>query len=288
MNTPKKNEILEEIAKKRVPSSVDLWPQIYHQVKSGKNHARKPSNTPPLRRNSFFTAALLVILLITLPMTVPEVRARASQFIQRFGLVLIGPAPANVNPATAVSPSERPMPMEQKLEWISPEEAQALLPFPLPALKLVPEGLVLSGAMVTSGPHSTSCDQDGNCLTTGSKIEVSLRYTAVNNSLLNADASLMLTIYQGSPSGGNTAPESELQTVYVNGNEAAYIKGSWKQPENLDFSDGESLWESLEWDSSIDAGFVSWSDGVFTYLLSFYQLGLDKAAIIRIAESVTR
>ena len=288
MNIKRMSEILEEIEERRVPSNVDLLPQILHQVEMQKIYSERLPNASLFKKNGFFLVVLFIMVLSVFLMAVPEVRARTAQFIQRFGVVLIGSEPVDNVSSSSTPASEQPTVIEQELHKISLEEAQALVPFPIPTLNLVPDGLTLSGAMVGPGPSGTSCDRDGNCTTTGSTLEVDLFYMGKSTSQENADANIQLTIYQGNPAGGYSAPQSEEEIVFINGNEAVYVKGAWKEFEFPESEDEKSFSESLEWDNTVDAGFLSWTDDEFAYVLSFYKLGLDKAALVRIAESVSK
>lgn len=291
MNTQRIYHALEEIEEKRISSDIDLFPRIMTQIRNRKINLEKLPNSDSLRKAYFVISILMIAVLLAFLLSVPDVRARASQFFQRFGLVLVEPELEDRISSGTDSTSEQPIPVEQELRRMNLEEAQALVPFPIPTLKLLPEGFVLQGVVVGPGPQGTSCDNAGNCTTVGSEIAVNLLYKAESTSEETTDSSLQLTIYPGTlvEGSGIAVPNTEEQVIFVNGREATYVKGGWiLEDENFESSEEQNLWEGLEWDNTTDTGLLSWEDDDFTYVLDFYNLGLEIDDLVEIAESLSK
>ncbi|NUM47247.1 MAG: hypothetical protein HUU38_21310 [Anaerolineales bacterium] len=289
MNNQRINRVLEEIEETRFSPNLDLFPQIMNQINIRNINSERWPNSDSIRKAYFVISVLMITILFAFLLSVPDAGARASQFFQRFGLVLFEPNLEASIPSNSDPTAEKPVPVEQELHRMSLEEAQALVPFPIPTLKLVPEGFILQGVVVGPGPQGTSCDNIGNCTTAGSEVAVNLLYKSESMSEETADASLQLTIYLGTlvEGSGYAVQKTDEQIVFVNGNEATYVRGGWiLEDGNAESLDGQNLWEGLEWDNAADTGLLSWEDDNFTYVLDFYNLGLELNDLVAIAESL--
>ncbi len=230
-------------------------------------------------------AAVLFIAALLLLATGPSVRAAFGRMMQqRFGLVLVEPAP---QPATISEPEESSQGQltEKIIPPISFAAAQAQVPFAIPLPTLLPEGFELWATRVGTGPHGESMDEDGNRVTIEPPVQVILHFKPdeSSKSRYHPEATLGLDISgQTGVQGGYAVPAGSEAGVEINGNPAVFVSGSWVR---LDESKPPSP-DNMTWDDTADAVMLSWEADGFTYTLSGSHLGLTQEEYIRIAESI--
>ncbi len=171
-------------------------------------------------------------------------------WVQRFGAVLIGPTPSPT-PHRSASGKAPTASQPQAMPHLTFEQAQQLAGFRIPQPSYLPPGITFRFAFATLD-HST----------------VGLSYGRADR----PSGGVGLQIEQGSPVGGYMFPASAATTVKVRGRDAVYVQGSWD--------------EHGQWQANADSAFLSWQAGGFTYNLQYSGLGLTRAEMIRIAESV--
>ena len=176
--------------------------------------------------------------------------------IQHFGITETNSTTIRSSPsAPGVTAVSEPVPM------YSLDEAQKLVPYPIPQPSWIPTGFHLRGVFV-----------DGNGL-------VSLSYVPDGGSTSGRHGGFGLSVHPGTePSlGGIVIPATAIQHVTVNGAPAVYVQGAWdNQP------------AALAWHDNADAARVAWAADGFTYLLSGSEMGIGRDELIRIAESIHR
>lgn len=259
--------LLHEVAELETPATLDLWPairaqiEVAHRIQRKQEH-RQSSWGAALRANlrpSIAICLVVLVLAIGLPVTVIAAQALPHGWQQRFGLVLINATPSPIATAMAQSHAAPVARVAQASPWISLDEAQRQVPFPIRVPAWLPAGLALRGVLVGS---------DGAVNSEPGAVKVILSYSATDGS----SKGLHIDQVAGSAAGGLAVPAGQEQTAVVNGRPAVYMHGAWRKDET--------------WDATADSGILSWEAGGFTYLIQYSGLGLTREDLIRIAESL--
>jgi hypothetical protein len=264
MNAQQTTQLLRQLAAQEVPANLDLWPHIHDQIKKHPllNHAdggRSPGggaaklHTP--WRPLLVVGLMSLCLAIGIPLSLRAAPEAIRQQFQRFGVILVESTPMAASVMTAPST----LPASQPTSWISVEEAQRQVSFPIRVPTWLPAGLMLRGALVgTSG----AVNDERKTAT------VILSYGASDGT----PRGLHIDQIPGAGAGGIAIPANQMQHVLVNGQAAVYAHGAWQK-------DGR-------WDPAADAGTLSWDDEEITYVIQFSGLGLTSDDLVRIAESL--
>jgi hypothetical protein len=248
--------LLSRHAAQRVPASIDLWPTFQARMATHQRAKRRAVGYRPALR---IVSAFTILLIVLLPIAVPGVQAAFRGRLERFGLILIRPTPIPVpSPAqpAVVMPIATP---SQPLQRMSMADAQRQVPFPIRVPTWLPNGLMPRGAIVAPGPSADSAV---------APLVVDTAYGPASGS----GGGLHL---QQAPVGVPASyafPADRAQDTQVNGQSALYIKGAWQA--------------AGQWNDAEDSATLSWEADGFTYLLQYSGLGLTRADLIRIAESL--
>ncbi len=212
-------------------------------------------NSPrrPRRRPLLLAAGLAAVALALFSIT--PARALVPQWlpfgwVQRLGAVLIGPTPTPIR-RQSTSGNAPTASQPQAMPRLTFDQAQQLAAFQIPRPSYIPTGIEFRFAFAS---------------TNGATVVLSYGRPK------DTSSGMGIQIEQGSPNGGYAFPASAARTVKVNGREGVYVQGSWD--------------EQGRWNGTADAAFLSWQDRGFTYDLQYSGLGLTRAEMIRIAESV--
>jgi hypothetical protein len=258
MSTERSTRLLREVAEREVAPDVDLWPAIHARVQI---KPRGRSRTPLLALG----VALLVIVgvfVVTAPPT-QAAQAVVQGWLQRAGIILIPPPVPRPTPAPAGAPRAQARPVSTgtatRVAYVGVAEAQRRVAFPIRLAGWLPPRLVMEGA--AAGPGSPA---DG-----GQKAaSVIVRYQLP----ANAEGDIAIRETTGHRQGGYAFPAAGPEDVTVNGHPATYVHGSYH-------GDGQ-------WDSNVDVSTMSWDADGITYVLSSEGLGLSRADLLRVANSI--
>lgn len=197
----------------------------------------------------------LAVIMLGLFVTATPARAAVGDLvhfaIQRFGTVLMTSPMPSPGQSHLGNPSGIQAGSVGGTPSLTLAEAQAQVAFRVPQPTFLPNDVVFRGAMV--GPDDQS-------------VVLSYRQTS------DASKGMFLQINRGATIGGYAIPASVAESVTVRGQSGVYSKGAEDK--------------SGTWNSSADAGLISWQANGFTYVISFSGLGLNQTDLVRIAESV--
>jgi len=218
------------------------------------------------RRSKFALAVTLLLLLFTLLLTPPVVRATLWDWLYGFGLI----DEAQVTGQSI--PSERPTPPGDASVSLTLPEIQQQAPFAFQPPIVLPAGLHFTGGFVmptatetsvTLAYHTTPAPADGYPL------DAPLLFVAVSDGAL-PNRPLVAEGYQ--------------QAVRIGQDVGIYTHGAWQSatlPEATDTQTGP-----LFWDSSADAAWLTWQANGLNYLLYAQGLGFTAETMAQIAASM--
>jgi hypothetical protein len=144
------------------------------------------------------------------------------------------------------------------------QRAQGLVSFRIRTATWLPAGLQLEGVGMDPNPPDFNTYSD----------HASVMYRRPGSS---NGPNLSIGEQPGTPNGGSGVPSSSTRTVRVNGHPAVYVHGSYESKD----PNGSAVWNP-----NGDISELSWQADGITYDLIAYHLGLSRAEVIRIAESV--
>ncbi len=218
---------------------------------------------PP--RLVWVTIWFFVLLSGGLLLSVPTARAAVWGWLYGFGLV--DQQTVEHRPIEVVSPVINPVAPPS----LSLREIYRQAPFVVSSPAWLPSGVLYSGGFVIE-------------TATGSQVSLIYHRRAnLTEALTPATPFLLLIITRGVVEGVPLLPEEQAQTTTVNGRPALYIHGSWagKSPPTTN-----NAMTSLQWDSTLDAAWLSWQAADLTYLLYAQDLQLTQTDLMHVAESL--
>ena len=266
-NTSYPHWILMEIAKERTSQApVDLWPDIERHFTAQD----RPVNHRRVARSLVY-GLVAVLFLAGALIFVPEARAFTEDIIQRMGIAFLLPDPTNHNvQVSAVEVTEIPgIPPA-----LTEAEIKEQLAFPVMLPAWLPEDLLYT--------HWSISEYDPSIGGSGKKL--SIEYSRSNN-FNPANGLLVLEANDGPISAPPLLAESRQQPVSVNGQTAIYIHGGWQ---DNGLGDPETRFGNLLWDDQLDDAYLTWAQDGVTYLLTAYNLNLNQADLLHIAESLEK
>jgi hypothetical protein len=209
-----------------------------------------------LPRAVLLGAALTFVMVASLIIAVPRVRAEVDRLVQQLGFVLTDEYPdVHITSSGYASPSD-PSP------WMSFEEAQRLAPFSIRLPQWLPGKLALDGI----GTFPNQPDALGN---PPQPYQVIAHYQEPG-SAQSPSPWVILDMRPASVSGGYMIDASKVRSIEVNGQSALYAKGSW---------DGNGKWQD-----DADEAYLTWEMGGVKYSMS--ASGISEQDMIQIAESI--
>jgi len=248
--------LLHEVASNAVPDNADLWQSISRSVERRGAGSRRPW---PIRHIRLVQTLPVVVLTTLLVAATPGRSVVGSALslgygqVQRFGTVLVGPEglPGRSHPPERAGAQPTALPPVQLTPIPTLAEALQQVAFHIRTPAGLPPGVVFRYVFVFPGASG-----------------VVVSYRAIDD----PSKGMGVETRQGAPAGGYAIPSSAAQNVTVHGHPAVYAHGSWN--------------ERREWRGDADSAMLSWEEDGFTYILHYSGLGLSRADMIRIAESM--
>lgn len=269
--TNKPHWAIQEIAEQQTPAqTIRLWDRIEQTVRSrGEVH---PSN---LRRRWMpgLAASLALLMVVgSLILFVPSVRAFAEDIIQRMGIALVDTSQFDQNVEVVSVEPIRNTPAPS----LSIAEIRRQIAFPLMQPGWLPQELDhYYGSLSKYDPVENQIP--------GSGMSVTLYYYR------SADHDFQQgVLYLRANDGPIPAPpllaQSREQEVTVNGQPGIYIHGGWQDDGS---GDPNIKMGALQWDDQADDAYLSWEQDGVTYLLEAHNLGFGLEDLLKIAASMT-
>jgi hypothetical protein len=260
---------MSEIAEQEAPASrIDLWSSLRAQMPlQTKAHSSRLSVGNRIKGFAF--GSMFLLLLIGVMACVPEVRAFATDVIQRMGIAFVNTKQLDETveivrvEATKVTPPPS----------LSLEEVRQRLPFSLGIPSWLPDGLTYM--------HVSISEYDPNTLE-GSGQQVSITYGRTAD--FDFESGVLFFRANDGPIGAPPLlAESRQQKVTVNGQPGVYVHGGWRDDGG---GDPSTKMGNLQWDDQSDDAYLTWIQDGVTYLLEAHNLGLNLSDLLRIAVSL--
>lgn len=266
------HNLLETIASTEIPNTSHPWAAIRARLAQQQSQSHKSFVRVRVLQPAPVALLLLLVIGIGVFLSAPPARAAVTDIFQRFGLAFIIPSEQE---GTQTVTSVAPTPATTRGAMLTLAEAQQRVPFAIAVPRWTPDHVSFVGAFVS---ETTISREDG---TSEPKVTVVLRYQSSNSA--NPSALLQLEIVSGSNAAPYLLLRSREQTISLQGQPATYVQGGWS---NDGKGDAREKLGDLTWDDTADSSWLSWQARGLTYILSAHGLQLDKAAMVRIAESL--
>lgn len=251
MSTEHIAELVREVTEEEVPGTVDLWPAIRNRVRAMAPVRRHRRSAIPTGRRAVLAGMGATVLALGVLSTTPAAQASVHALGQRFGLVLGDDSSLHAKPSALGTQVTRTAVVERAGQ-LSLSAAQQRTPFPIRVPSWLPAGLTLRDATMGTEMPPT----------------VMLSYSRADR----PSAGMGLQEIQGLVAGGISVPASRTQDVTVGGKPGIYVHGA---------SEAGGAWSD-----TVDGGLLSWQAEGMTYVLQYSGLGLSRADLVRVAESL--
>lgn len=261
---PTHTRMMRELAEQAIPNTTDLWPRIRVRILALQKIRQRQAR---LRRIWMIGSGALVILGSMLLIQVPGSRAAAIAFLQQVGFVLV--EPAQIEPQMTAVEME---PAHFSERFLSLQEAQRRVPFPIRLPRWVPPGLRLAGVWAETHRQTATTNEHPM------QAVVILVYRP-SKQLHSTSQGLQVTISSGTMGARIPVPPSEEQQAMVRGQTATYIHGAWGTP-------AEDATGEVQWNAKADVAWLSWQQQGRIYTISAYGLGMGRDELLRLAESI--
>lgn len=244
-------EALRALAARDVPEAADPWPALHARLAVRPSPARSRHGGVRRLALALTVAALAALALLG---TVLAFGQPLPGFNRHYGMVLVDRASPRPTAGTSLAVSHEPEPTP-----VSVAAAQRRADFSLRLPTWLPSGLALDGCHAPP-PDTPRVRSNGTAACVYSRGGVAF-----------------LTIQEtkpqpGDPIGSIVVSTANAEEITVHGQPGLYARGSWND-------DGT-------WNAHLDFAYLSWSENGITYTLITHGLGLGRADLLRVADSL--